>query len=247
MLVSKDQIWGTIGGGQLEYIAIDHARNLLKKDRADKLQLDIPLGPDIGQCCGGKVVLDIQICDEKKRLELADKTNREKANQPHVYIFGAGHVGLALSNSLQFQPFNTMLVDSRKFELDKVQADIPTCLTAIPEEVVHSAKPHSAYVILTHDHALDFILAHEALTRQDAAYIGMIGSKTKYATFKNWRQREYGIGKDMSRLTCPIGGSEIDDKRPEIIAALTCAEIITAILNVAALNSSASIETLESP
>ena len=58
MAVSANRTCGTIGGGQLEYIAIDHARRLLKGHDAP-LRLDIALGPEIGQCCGGRVEVSL--------------------------------------------------------------------------------------------------------------------------------------------------------------------------------------------
>lgn len=78
-------------------------------------------------------------------------------------------------------------------------------------------------MILTHDHALDFLLAAEALRRMDAPYIGMIGSKTKLAQFRRFARAQ---GLDTDRLTCPIGAGWSRDKRPEIIAAFTAAELI---------------------
>ncbi len=91
-------------------------------------------------------------------------------------------------------------------------------------------RPTVAYHPLTHDHALDFLIAAEALQRQDAAYVGMIGSKTKKATFKNWLKREAGREDLFENLVCPIGGAVVKDKRPEVIAALAAAEILTAVL-----------------
>ena len=89
------------------------------------------------------------------------------------------------------------------------------------------AKPGAAYVIMTHDHALDFLIAEAALTRGDAAYVGMIGSATKRAKLVGDLASK-GIAADQ--LTCPIGAGGTSDKRPEVIAALTAAEIVSALL-----------------
>ena len=85
----------------------------------------------------------------------------------------------------------------------------------------------AAYVILTHDHALDFLLALEALARPDAAYVGMIGSRSKRATFTRLA-REHGV--DAAPLVCPIGAGFPRDKRPEVIAAFTAAELLARML-----------------
>jgi len=58
----------------------------------------------------------------------------------------------------------------------------------------------------------------------------MIGSATKRATFASWLSREAGGERSwLERLTLPIGGSFVKDKRPEVIAAMTAAEILTAL------------------
>lgn len=232
MLVAADSLFGTIGGGQLEYMAIDHGRRALKRGDAPEA-MTIPLGPEIGQCCGGRVALAFTRIDREKAAMLIERSDLEIASRPHVYVFGAGHVGDALVMALSLVPVRTVLVDTRENELSAV-ADIPgieTCLTAMPEAVVRDAPPGSAFVILTHDHALDFLIAAEALRRDDASYVGMIGSKTKRSTFKNWLSREIGRPDLFDRLVCPIGGTTVKDKRPAVIAALAAAEVMAAALN----------------
>lgn len=230
MLVSKDRIFATIGGGQLEYMAIDHARKLLQAATTQD-RLEIPLGPEIGQCCGGRVTLSFKTVDDETRTALIARCDDEIARRPHVYIFGAGHVGDALALALSLVPVRTVLVDTREQELSAVDVPgIETCLTAMPEAVVRDAPAGSAFVILTHDHALDFLIAAEALARQDAAYVGMIGSRTKRATFKHWLSREIERPELFDQLVCPIGGATVKDKRPAVIAALAAAEILTAAL-----------------
>ncbi|OOG70269.1 xanthine dehydrogenase accessory protein XdhC [Sinorhizobium sp. A49] len=231
MLVAPDGLFGTIGGGQLEYMAIDHGRRALKRgDRSDTMT--IPLGPEIGQCCGGRVALAFTRIDREKAAMLIDRSDLEIASRPHVYVFGAGHVGDALAMALSLVPVRTILVDTREDELEAANIHgIETCLTAMPEAVVRDAPRGSAFVILTHDHALDFLIAAEALRRDDASYVGMIGSKTKRSTFKSWLSREIGRPDLFDRLVCPIGGTGVKDKRPAVIAALAAAEIMTAALN----------------
>ncbi|ASY72382.1 XdhC protein [Sinorhizobium fredii USDA 205] len=230
MLVSKERTFATIGGGQLEYMAIDRARQLLKGAATDD-RLAIPLGPEIGQCCGGRVVLAFKAVDLETRAALIERSDAEIARRPHVYVFGAGHVGDALAMALSLVPVRTVLVDTREQELSAVDVPgIETCLTAMPEAVVRDAPPGSAFVILTHEHALDFLIAAEALARQDACYVGMIGSKTKRATFRNWLSRDVERPDLFDRLVCPIGGTALKDKRPAVIAALAAAEIMTAAL-----------------
>jgi xanthine dehydrogenase accessory factor len=106
---------------------------------------------------------------------------------------------------------------------------IETCLTAMPEAVVRDAPAGSSFVILTHDHALDFLIAAEALQRPDAPYVGMIGSQSKRARFASWFKGEGYDPQLLNRLVMPIGAAGLGDKRPEVIAALAAAEIMVHI------------------
>jgi xanthine dehydrogenase accessory factor len=231
MLVSEHAIFATIGGGQLEYMAIDQARRALRTGRSAE-SMNVPLGPEIGQCCGGRVGLAFTVLDPALARDLISRSDREMASRPHVYVFGAGHVGDALAVALSLAPLRVVLVDTREDELAASTVPrIETCLTAMPEAVVRDAPAGSSFVILTHDHALDFLIAAEALRRSDAAYVGMIGSKTKRATFRNWLSRDVGRPELFSALVCPIGGTAVKDKRPAVIATLAAAEILTAALS----------------
>ncbi|CAN7589248.1 xanthine dehydrogenase accessory protein XdhC [Rhizobium sp. LjRoot98] len=231
MLVAAEGLFGTIGGGQLEYMAIDHARRSLRQGVPAE-EMNVPLGPEIGQCCGGRVGLSFTQMSPELSTFLIARSDREMAARPHVYVFGAGHVGDALAMALSLVPLRIVLVDTREDELAaSTVPGIETCLTAMPEAVVRDAPAGSSFVILTHDHALDFLITAEALRRSDAAYVGMIGSKTKRATFKNWLSREVGRPELFDRLICPIGGTAVKDKRPAVIAALAAAEIMTVALN----------------
>jgi xanthine dehydrogenase accessory protein XdhC len=148
----------------------------------------------------------------------------EAAALRRVLIFGAGHVGRALAAALRLLPVRALLIDQREAEL-ALAGDVETRLTPLPEAEVAPAPPGSVFVVLTHDHALDFLIAEAALARGDAAYVGLIGSATKRARFEGWRRRN-GASGPADGLVCPIGGSS-GDKRPAVIAALTAAEIMT--------------------
>ncbi|SOC84749.1 xanthine dehydrogenase accessory factor [Ensifer adhaerens] len=226
MLVSMDAIAGTIGGGQLEYMAIDHARRMLA-GKGGEATLSVPLGPEIGQCCGGRVEIGFSPVDAALKAELTTRLAREAEKQPSVYVFGAGHVGHAIAAALSLLPLNVTMVESREHELVGLPDNVTAKLAAMPESVVASIPAGSAVLILTHDHALDFLIAAEALKRNDLAYTGMIGSATKRATFASWLKREAPQA-EIDRLTLPVGGP-LKDKRPAVIAALTAAEILTAL------------------
>ncbi|WP_254024504.1 xanthine dehydrogenase accessory protein XdhC [Mesorhizobium ventifaucium] len=271
MLVSGAAIFGTIGGGQLEYMAIDKARQLLfsplegemaserpegvvsegtarasstaaatppggfaatlpSRGRDVSATLDVPLGPEIGQCCGGRVEVLIRLVDAALEAELVAAAEAEAAQQPHVYIFGGGHVGQALASAVALLPVHVVAVEMRAEALEGMPEAVETSLTPIPEALVRNAPAGAAFVVLTHDHALDFLIVAEALKRRDAAYVGMIGSRTKKATFRNWFLKSTdGSEAEFARLVSPIGGETVKDKRPPVIAALATAEIMTAL------------------
>ncbi|WP_027055598.1 xanthine dehydrogenase accessory protein XdhC [Mesorhizobium erdmanii] len=235
MLVSQEAILGTIGGGQLEYMAIDKARQMVGEEARIEVDevcatLDVPLGPEIGQCCGGRVEVLIRLVDPSLAAELVAAAESEEAHLPHVYLFGGGHVGQALAASLALLPIHAVVIETRAEALEGTPETVETRLTPMPEAEVRNAPAGTAFAILTHDHALDFLIVTEALKRDDAAYVGMIGSKTKKATFRNWFLKSAdGTEAEFGRLVSPIGGDAVKDKRPTVIAALAAAEIMTAL------------------
>ncbi|OLP59448.1 xanthine dehydrogenase accessory protein XdhC [Xaviernesmea oryzae] len=228
MLVGPRALFGTIGGGQLEYLAIDEARRLLTSGDGPLLR-DVPLGPAIGQCCGGRVSLRLSRLDETARAAFLAGKVAEAEAWPRILLFGAGHVGKALAQALAPLPLRLCVIESRAEELDSLPSGIDRRLTPLPEAEIDAADAGSVILILTHDHALDFLIAARALARGDFAYVGMIGSATKRASFRRYA-REEGLSPSQSdRLTLPIGGSAVRDKRPAVIAALTAAEILTVL------------------
>ncbi len=229
MLVSSTGIFRTIGGGSLEFMAIDKARALLRQG-GDHDMLSIPLGPEIGQCCGGHVCLKLERLSPEGQRRFVNLIDHENAALVDVYVFGAGHVGNALVEALSLLPVHPVLVDTRSEELKTAPHGIDTCLTPMPEDVVRSARPGSAYIILTHDHSLDFLITTEALNRADASYVGMIGSKTKRAVFARWFDQETDHPVALEQLVCPIGKTSAKDKRPEVIASFVAAEVMECLI-----------------
>lgn len=229
MLVCADQTAGTIGGGQLEFHCIDVARAMLTTGE-DHRDLAIPLGPQMGQCCGGHVQVELKRVGQAEIALVAAQEKGLAASRPAILVFGAGHTGRALAQALARLPVAVQLIDDRDGVLDGLPAEITCVRMPDPVQAVEAAKPGSAFVVLSHSHALDYRLAEAALARGDAAYVGMIGSATKRARFESGYLRAGGRKATLARLTCPIGGDDVDDKRPEVIAALTAAELVRSLL-----------------
>ncbi len=225
MLVTPGRTIGTIGGGQLEYMVVEEARSLIARG-GRSASMDVPLGPEIGQCCGGRTRLALDRLDAEGWDALAGLVTSEWNALPAVMIFGAGHVGRALAAAMALLPVRPILIDPRPEELAMAPAGIESVAAPMPEALARGAAPGTAFVILTHDHALDFLIAREALARGDAAYVGMIGSRTKRMQYERWLHRAEGGAVDAGDLVCPIGASGRPDKRPEVIAAFVAAEIL---------------------
>ena len=225
MYVSKSNLWGSVGGGQLEYILIKRAFNMLEAG-LEFDSVNIPLGPEIGQCCGGRVKASLKKMNQETKQNTLINMQHENTKLPHVYIMGAGHVGRALAQQLEYMPVKCILIDTRVDEIAKSNAQVEKRLSAFPEIDIKNAPPGSAFVILTHDHSLDFLLTAAALDRDDTSYIGMIGSATKRTKFVRWCDAHHNI-QNVQNLVCPIGANGSSDKRPSVIAAFITAEIIS--------------------
>jgi xanthine dehydrogenase accessory protein XdhC len=229
MLVTHDAIVGTIGGGRLEWEAVRCAREMLGSGELTG-QLEMPLGPSMGQCCGGQVELLLTRVGRATLERIQAEELAEVESRPQVLLFGAGHVGKALASALAPLPLRMRWIDGR-------QQMFPTRLPASIEIVrsgnlvseVQRADRGASYLVLTHSHALDFEVCAAALERADFGYLGLIGSATKRAKFERGLLK---LGIDhgrLGRLVCPIGGTAVRDKRPAVIAALAAAELITAL------------------
>jgi xanthine dehydrogenase accessory factor len=229
MLVAVGETFGTIGGGRLEFDAIDSARQMLTSDHTHA-ELNIALGPEINQCCGGRVMLQLTKLNDIERSTMKEITIQNRFQMPEVLIFGAGHVGRALALALAPLPFRVSLIDPRPHALSPVIHGVASLALSMPEEAVREAKPGTSFVVMTHEHSLDFLIINEALKRNDAAYIGLIGSKTKKATFRSQFLEAGGSVQQFDRLICPIGANPTGDKRPEVIAAFVAAELCLTLL-----------------
>ncbi|KAB0679413.1 xanthine dehydrogenase accessory protein XdhC [Aureimonas leprariae] len=229
MLVTANAVQGTVGGGRLEWHGIEAARALIAGGEREA-RLAVPLGPRIGQCCGGHVTLHLRAVTEAALAEEEEQEARERASLPVALLFGAGHTGRAVAEALSPLPIRLRVVDSRPEALEGLPPGVERLGLAIPEAAVASAPPRSAFLVMTHDHPLDFLLAAAALRRGDASYVGMIGSATKRETFRR-ALAETGEEALVAGLTLPVGGSGLRDKRPAVIAALTAAEVAVCLLS----------------
>lgn len=237
MAVFSHTITNTIGGGHLEYQAIHHARKLLAADTAGQgpkgsdaaLQLQrYALGPALGQCCGGVVHLSFQTISAPDSANLA--TRLAPSLQP-LALFGGGHVGRALVKVLAPLPFAVRWIDSRDEIFPNDAAALVECEHSEPvHAAVNDLEPGSAVLIMSFSHAEDLDVVGACLQRQrvraDLRFIGLIGSKTKWASFRH-RLLDRGFSdSELAAVTCPIGVPGIAGKAPEVVAIAVAAQLL---------------------
>jgi len=223
MLVGRDAVIGTIGGGHLELQAIDEARVLLASGRADAPHREIALGPSLGQCCGGVLRLRWQVLSPAVLAAWPTPAPRF-----HLQLYGAGHVGRAITRLLATVDCRVLWIDERESEFP-AEPSPPhvqrVCVEPVEAEVA-LAPPGALYLVLTHSHDLDLRITEAILRRGDFAYLGLIGSATKRARFVH-RFQQRGIDEGMlARLTCPIGLPGVEGKEPEVIAVAVVAQLL---------------------
>ncbi|MDH3218817.1 MAG: xanthine dehydrogenase accessory protein XdhC [Gammaproteobacteria bacterium] len=222
MIVTADRLYGTIGGGNLEYQACRIARNQLEAGEDGGLRR-FPLGAGLGQCCGGLVNLMFE------RLDGHSDWGRAAIDEGAIdlYLFGAGHVGRALVRVLRDLPVDIRWIDTRDDMLpQKPPPGVTTVCTDTPEAEIDAAPAGACFLVMSHDHGLDQRLCEQILQRDDFIYFGLIGSRNKRRNFET-RMRRRGVDpKKFARMTCPIGIRGIDGKQPAQIAISVAAEIL---------------------
>jgi len=212
MLVWADKSTGTIGGGALEWQAMATARAMLRDGRTSHAAT-IPLGPALGQCCGGAVSLI---------WEAADAMNAPPRRP--LWIYGAGHVGRAIVHVMRPLPdFEITWVDTAADRFP--DTDVITLVAADPALAVKHAPENADHLILTYSHEIDLALCHAVLSHRFAS-VGLIGSATKWARFKSRLAVLGHSPAEVSRIACPIGDPSLG-KHPAAIALGVATAMIT--------------------
>lgn len=218
---------GTIGGGHLEWHTLAHARSALAGAPLQAQQRHA-LGPSLGQCCGGVVHLALQAVGHADAARLRTLL---VADLHPLALFGGGHVGQALVHALAPLPFALTWTDSR----DEIfPADVPPQVQCEHADPVHHAvrdlAPGSAVLIMSFSHAEDLDVLAECLRRQrqsgDLRWIGLIGSRSKWASFRHRLEARGFVEADWAQVACPIGLPGIVGKQPAVIAASVAAQLL---------------------
>jgi xanthine dehydrogenase accessory factor len=226
MIVAPDGFHGSIGGGTLEWNAMAEAKSMLTS-HGSKRELDYVLGPDLGQCCGGRVRVSIEVFDHEALDVIKAKALRSPEERRAFYLFGAGHVGRALVLALAPLPFAVTWADTRTNAFPTVMPqDVVVQRLDDPVSIFQDIRPASFVFVMTHSHEIDFAIVDAALRQSSVAHVGLIGSATKRARFEK-RLRGAGVDPDrVEKLICPIGVAGITSKHPAAIAAAVAAQVL---------------------
>jgi xanthine dehydrogenase accessory factor len=239
MLVTVDATIDTIGGGHLEWKAIAEARDLLASGSREPRTRQFPLGPALGQCCGGAVTLRVTRLDAATLAAWPSTPPRF-----HLQLHGAGHVGRAVARALAALDVAVDWIDGRDaafperffgdefFERESAASPSgwPSHIRKLAvdsvEAEVRVAPVGAFYLVMTHEHDLDLRITEAVLRRGDFGFLGLIGSATKRQRFTH-RLQQRGFDEALvARMTCPIGLPGIGGKEPAVIAASVVAQML---------------------
>ena len=140
-------------------------------------------------------------------------------------------MGRALVQALAPLPYAVTWIDSR----DEVfPADTPSAVTQEHSDPVQGAvaqlAPGSHVLVMSFSHAEDLDIVAACLRRQreraDLRFVGLIGSRTKWASFRHRLVERGFTDAELAQVTCPIGLPGIVDKAPEVIAASVVAQLL---------------------
>ncbi|WP_422489348.1 xanthine dehydrogenase accessory protein XdhC [Endozoicomonas sp. ALE010] len=214
MVVTADQCFDTIGGGQLEFLLIQKARELLLNHHSEPLLEHFPLGPKLGQCCGGSVsalLEPITTCGFR------------------IALFGAGHVGHALVNVLAPLDCQITWIDSREALFpEQLPGNVRVCISDQPELEVENLPDNTFVLVVTHNHQLDFAIAEATLKHEQSRWLGVIGSETKAKRFRQRLEHKGSFSPaQIEHLRCPVGLENVGGRKPAEIAIAIAAEIVS--------------------
>jgi xanthine dehydrogenase accessory protein XdhC len=224
MVVAAEGTWATVGGGNLEALAVERSRAMISAGVGEPEVIEVALSDKAPyqhgvQCCGGEVKLLLE------PLPVV----------PAVAIFGVGHVGLELARILARHDIELHLIDSRPDQLEAERLKVLDDAVAqvhvhhvpvLPELVVAELPPGTHALVMTHDHAEDAALCDAALRNEQLATIGLIGSRAKWARFRRKLAEDGNSEEAIARITTPIGLTELTGKEPATIAVSVAAWLL---------------------
>ena len=214
MIITHEKQYGTIGGGKLEWEISKKASQMLEEKTKQKIE-NYSLGASLGQCCGGKVSILMEGCFFASFS---------------IVVFGAGHISQALVPMLQALDYSIVIIDSRKDFLEKIPANVKKIHSDYPFDEVKDFSSKDFFLIMTHQHQLDFAIAEQVIQKRDFAYLGIVGSEKKSLRFKKLFLNKKYPKKIVEKILCPIGIDLGKTKKPSEIAVSINAQLLQIIL-----------------
>ncbi|MEY3953461.1 MAG: hypothetical protein RLZZ397_341 [Pseudomonadota bacterium] len=226
---------GTVGGGHLEFDAIAKAQAFLselqKSSSVDPLppfEHTYKLGPHLGQCCGGEVLLQFTPMPENELQQLVHQ--RLQSDKIPVTLFGAGHIGHALIAMGQRLPIHWWWIDSRDGVFPSGLGSSVVCEHSTPvHDAVDDAVQGRHVLIMSFSHSEDFDILERILQKMSEGMkplsIGLIGSATKWSSFKSRLMRKGYSEEQLAQVRCPVGLAGLRSKEPSVVALSVLAEL----------------------
>ena len=220
MLVREDgSMAGTIGGGCVEAEVWAAAKEVMQKEAPRKMvfHLNNEAGYDNGLICGGTVEVFVEPI----------------LPQPTAYLFGGGHVSMAVARAAHAAGFGIAVVDDREAFANNERFPMAQGLFTSYEEAFEKIRPNAAsyLVIVTRGHKEDMRVLAWAV-RTQARYVGMIGSKRKVLSVYKALENEGYKTEEFERVYAPMG-LDIGALSPEEIAVSITAELVAVRRNSA--------------
>ncbi len=231
MIATEDgQFIGTIGGGKIEAITQEHCMEAFKTKEPSKVfhyKLDTEGEDAINMGCGGDANVLVEYVDAKHPEKFVEEYDKPTT----AYIYGAGHVALALEPILRFVDFKTVVIDDRAEYANRERfpdAEDVIVLDSFEDSFKDIETDENSYiVIVTRGHMGDYDVLKQAIKKK-RAYLGMIGSRKKNETLYQMLRDEYGVtDEEIYNIHAPIG-LEIHSETPEEIAISIVGEMINA-------------------
>ncbi|MEG0829290.1 MAG: XdhC/CoxI family protein [Anaerovoracaceae bacterium] len=218
---------GTVGGGRLEAVTEELCKETFKTKEKSKIhhfKLNTEEKDALDMGCGGDADVLIEYIDAAHPEEFKAEFNLKSA----AYIYGAGHVGLALEPILRYVDFQTVVIDDRAEYANRErfkEADEVKVISSFKEPFKEIETNEDSYIIIvTRGHMGDLDVLRDAL-RQKSAYVGMIGSKSKNKMLFDMLREEGYSEEELGKVYAPIGLS-IHAETPEEIAISVVGEMI---------------------
>ena len=150
--------------------------------------------------------------------------------RPKLHLYGAGHTAREIIRIAAGLPLDIAWIDiaAERFPTDQ-SASAHTIVTEHPAHFASTAPRGALHLAMSHSHDLDYAICEALLTRNDFAFLGLIGSATKRARFVQRFRRAGVADAALARLICPIGLESIKGKAPAVIALSAVAQLVAIV------------------